>query len=148
MPDDLMPLEFSLEDRIDGLPLTPETVDLPTLRRFLEEVETLVKGNVLSETLSQSRVRIEEGSLKVRTLVTALLAANVAADLGRLAETAISMRSSPSARRSLRRGKSAPGGCLIEATRYETQAVVKYALPRPAPSSMGTRKTGWLSRNI
>lgn len=87
MPAELRPLEFSLEDRVDGQPLTPHTVDLPTLRAFLEEVETLVKGDVLSETLAESRVRIEEGSLKIVTLVTALLAANVQADLSALSET-------------------------------------------------------------
>jgi hypothetical protein len=76
-----------MEDRVDSQPLTPETVDLPTLRLFLEEVETLVKGNVLSETLSQSRVKIEEGSLKVVALVSTLLAADVQTDLAKLNET-------------------------------------------------------------
>jgi hypothetical protein len=87
MPTKLVPLEFSLDDRVDDQPLTPETVDLPTLRGFLEEVETLVKGDVLSETLAQSRVRIEEGSLKVVALVSSLLAANVKADIAKLKET-------------------------------------------------------------
>ena len=46
MPDDLSKLEFSLDDRIDGKPLNPGTVDLPTLRGFLQEVENLIKGDV------------------------------------------------------------------------------------------------------
>ena len=43
MPGELTELEFSLIDVIDNRPLTPVTVDLPTLRRFLEEVEKLIK---------------------------------------------------------------------------------------------------------
>lgn len=87
MATDLKPLEFSLDDRVGGRPLTPETVDLPTLRGFLDEVETLIKGNVLSATLAESRVRIEEGSLKVVALVSALLAADVQTDLSKLSDT-------------------------------------------------------------
>ncbi len=42
MPGELTELEFSLNDVIDNRPLTPATVDLPTLRVFLEEVEKLI----------------------------------------------------------------------------------------------------------
>ena len=59
MPTELKPVEFALEDRVHDQPLTPETVDLPTLRAFLNEVETLIKGNVegADVTLTESRVR-------------------------------------------------------------------------------------------
>ena len=35
MPGELTELEFWLDDVIGGRPLTPSTVDLPTLRGFL-----------------------------------------------------------------------------------------------------------------
>ena len=87
MPEELTALEFSLHDVIGGQPLTPDTVDLPTLRGFLQEVETLIKGDVEAANLADSRVRIESGSVKVVTLVAALLAANVEADLAKLDQT-------------------------------------------------------------
>ena len=89
MPTELKPVEFALEDRVHDQPLTPETVDLPTLRAFLNEVETLIKGNVegADVTLTESRVRIEEGSLKVVALISALLAANLDEDLSQLRES-------------------------------------------------------------
>jgi hypothetical protein len=87
MPTNLTPLEFALDDRVGGQPLSPETVDLPTLRGFLDEVEKLIKGNVVSATLAESRVRIEKGSLKVVALVSSLLAADVQSDLSKLSHT-------------------------------------------------------------
>jgi hypothetical protein len=50
-------------------------------------VETLIKGDVPSATLTESRVRIEKGSLKAAVLVGHLLAADVRADLTKLTET-------------------------------------------------------------
>jgi hypothetical protein len=87
MPQELTELIFSLEDVVAGRPLMPETVDLPTLRGFLEEVETLIKGDMPGASLADSRVRIEAGSLKVVTLVAHLLASDVRNDLARLYET-------------------------------------------------------------
>ena len=87
MPDELTALEYSLDDVIGGQPLTPENVDLPTLRGFLEDVEMLIKGDVPGASLADSRVRIEEGSVKVVTLVAHLLAADVQADIARLEQT-------------------------------------------------------------
>jgi hypothetical protein len=87
MPGELTELEFFLHDVIGGRPLTPATVDLPTLRGFLEEVEKLIKGDVAGASLSDSRVRIEEGSVKLVALVAHLLAADVRTDLARLDAT-------------------------------------------------------------
>lgn len=84
MPSELTELEFSLDDLVGGQPLTPETVDLPTLRGFLEEVETLIKGDVPGASLADSRVRIETGSVRVVALVAQLLAADVRADMAKL----------------------------------------------------------------
>jgi len=87
MLGELTALEFSLNDVVDNHPLTPSTVDLPTLRGFLEEVEKLIKGDMQGASLSDSRVRIEEGSVKLVALVAQLLAADVRSDLAKLDET-------------------------------------------------------------
>ncbi len=87
MPGELSILEFALDDTIGGQSITPETVDLPTLRGFLAEVEKLIKGDVPAASLSDSRVRIEEGSVKVVVMAAHLLAADVRADLARLEAT-------------------------------------------------------------
>ena len=87
MPNEMSEIEFSLDDVVGGQPLTPETVDLPTLRGFLEEVETLIKGDVPGASLADSRVRIEKGSVKVIALVAHLLAADARADLAKLDQT-------------------------------------------------------------
>lgn len=87
MPNELTALEFSLDDVVGGQSLTPDTVDLPTLRGFLQEVETLIKGDVPGASLADSRVHIENGSVKLVALVAQLLAADVRADLARLGQT-------------------------------------------------------------
>ncbi len=87
MANELTELEFSLDDVVGGRPLTPETVDLPTLRGFLEEVETLIKGDVPGASLADSRVRIESGSVKVVAFIAHLLAADVRTDMAKLDET-------------------------------------------------------------
>jgi hypothetical protein len=87
MPNDLIALSFSMKDLVGGQPLTPKTVDLSTLRGFLEEVERLVKGDIPDVSLADSRVRIEDGSLRVVVLVSALIAASVKADIKTLSET-------------------------------------------------------------
>ena len=87
MPGELTELEFSLNDVIGGVPLSPATVDLPTLRGFLEEVEKLIKGDVPGASLSDSRVRIEDGSVKLVAFVALMLAGNVQSDLAKLDAT-------------------------------------------------------------
>lgn len=87
MPNELTALEYSLDDLVGGQPLTPENVDLPTLRGFLEEVEKFIKGDVPGASLADSRVRIEKGSVKVVALVAHLLAADARADLAKLEQT-------------------------------------------------------------
>lgn len=81
MPDELTKLEFSLDDEIAGKPLTPDNVDLPTLRGFLQEVETFIKGDVPGATLADSRVHLEKGSLRVIAFVAQVLANDVTSEL-------------------------------------------------------------------
>jgi hypothetical protein len=87
MPDELTKLEFSLDDVLGAEPLTPDNVDLPTLRGFLQDVETLIKGDMPGASLADSRVHIEKGSVKIVALVAQLLAADVNADLAKLKQT-------------------------------------------------------------
>ena len=86
MSNELTELEFKLEDMIGGQPVTAKTVDLPTLRGFLQEVEELIKGDEPGASLADSRVRIEDGSVKIIALVANLLAADYKADMARLDE--------------------------------------------------------------
>jgi hypothetical protein len=87
MAKELTVLEFSLADEVGGQPLTPETVDLPTLRAFLAEVEALIKGDMPGASLADSQVRIDTGSVKIIARVASLLAADVRADLARLEQS-------------------------------------------------------------
>jgi hypothetical protein len=87
MSVELSELEFSLDDVVGGRPLTPATVDLPTLRGFLEDVERLIKGDMTGASLLDSRVRIEEGSVKLVALVAPLLAADFREDVAKLDRT-------------------------------------------------------------
>jgi hypothetical protein len=80
-------LEFVVDDRVDGQPLTPSTVDLSTLRGLLEDLEKLIKGDEVGASLAGSRVVIEEGSLRFVTIIAPFLAASLVADLSTLAET-------------------------------------------------------------
>ena len=82
-------------------------MDLPTLRGFLQEVEILIKGDVPSASLADSRVRIEDGSLKLVALVAQLLAADMRTDLVKLTSLAIWTPSNPSAPRSSSNGSCA-----------------------------------------
>lgn len=81
----LVPFEFKLEDVVGGVALTPATVDLPTLRTFLEEIEALAKGDESAASLADSRVQVGEGSIRVRLSLPERLAENANADFARLA---------------------------------------------------------------
>lgn len=87
MPTPENRLEFRLVDRTENLELTPDTVDLPTLRGFLSEIEDFIRGNERKALLKDSRVRIEKGSLKVLLTVPAALGRSVETDIRHLNET-------------------------------------------------------------
>jgi hypothetical protein len=87
MSAELVELDFSVEDELDGRPLTPENVNIPILRAFLEEVEAFAKGDVPGVTLNESRVQVAEGSLKIKAFVGLALATNIQGDLEKLKQT-------------------------------------------------------------
>ena len=65
MSDELTRLEFVLQDGVGNKPLTSATVDLPTLRTFIEEVESLIKGDVPGTSLAGSPALIGETAIRV-----------------------------------------------------------------------------------
>jgi hypothetical protein len=85
MAHDLKDLAFTLSDKVGEQPLGPRNVDLPTLRGFLAEVEGLIRGDMTGASLADSRVEIEEGSLKVVAFITAMFFASVKEDMALLA---------------------------------------------------------------
>ncbi len=87
MSSDLASIEFSLHDTVGGQQLTPENVDLPTLRGFLDEIEKLIKGDVPGASLANSKVRIEEGSVRAVVMAGHLLISSVNADMAMLEAT-------------------------------------------------------------
>lgn len=128
MTTELARTEFSLDDRVGGQPLTPLSVDLPTLRGFLAEVEALLKGDLPGASLAGSQVRIEEGSLKIVALVGHMIATDFEADLRLLAATgdldaiqpkraAIIETWQSNSRRSRERSYSMSAGSLTEPVR-------------------------------
>jgi len=85
--DTRQPLSFSLHDEVEGRPLTPENVDLLTLHQFMGEVIALVRGDFSRAEMGQPSVAIEEGSVKLVSLVAVTVAASLHQDLAGLART-------------------------------------------------------------
>lgn len=83
---ELAAIEISLEDTIKGVKLSPDTVDIPTLRLFLQEVEFLVKGEATGKPLDGSNVVIAEGSVKLKIAAAAWLISSFLGDMKKLAE--------------------------------------------------------------
>lgn len=81
-------LSFSLHDELEGRPLTPENVDLLTLHQFMGEVISLVQGDFSRSQIGQPSVSIEEGSVKLISLVPVIIAASLHHDLAGLAGSA------------------------------------------------------------
>ena len=88
MPSLGQPLAFSLFDEVEGQPLTPKNVDLLTLHQFMGEVIDLLQGDAKRAEMEQPTVAIEDGSVKLVSIVTPLLAAAFQADMQMLATSA------------------------------------------------------------
>jgi hypothetical protein len=87
MPAELKEVGFTLHEVVDGRTLTLDNVDISTLRGFLQEVETLIKGDAKGVTLTDSKVVLDSGSVVVRTFLSLVLAASVEHDLSKLEQT-------------------------------------------------------------
>ncbi len=81
-------LSFSLHDEVDGRPLTPGNVDLLTLHQFMGEVIELIQGEAKRAEMGQPSVAIEDGSVKLISIVATLVAVSFQADMETLARTA------------------------------------------------------------
>lgn len=82
------PLSFFLHDEVEGRPLTPKNVDLLTLHQFMGEVIELIQGEAKRAEMGQPSVAIEDGSVKLISMVATLVAASFQADMETLARTA------------------------------------------------------------
>jgi hypothetical protein len=78
-------LAFFLHDEMEGQPLTPKNVDLLTLHQFMGEVIDLLQGDAKRAEMGHPTVAIEDGSVKLVSLVTPLVAAAFQADMQMLA---------------------------------------------------------------
>jgi hypothetical protein len=80
-------LSFSLHDEVEGRPLTSKNVDLLSLHQFMGEVIALVQGDFSRSEIGQPSVSIEDGSVKLVSLVPVIVAASLHHDLAGLAGT-------------------------------------------------------------
>jgi hypothetical protein len=81
------PLSFLLHDEMEGQPLTTRNIDLLTLHQFMGEVIELIQGEAKRAELGQPSVTIEDGSVKLISIVTPLVAASFLADMETLARS-------------------------------------------------------------
>lgn len=81
-------LSFSLHDEIEGRPLTPENVDMLTLHQFMGEVIELIQGEAKRAEMGQPSVAIEDGSVKLISVVVSLVATSFQGDMDILARSA------------------------------------------------------------
>lgn len=81
-------LEFFLRDEVEGRPLTPQNVDLLTLHQFMGEVIGLIQGEAKKSDLGAPSVALEPGSVKLVSIVGAVVAASFHADMRTLDRTA------------------------------------------------------------
>lgn len=88
MPSTGHTLSFSLHDEMEGRPLTPENVDLLTLHQFMGEVIELIQGEAKRAELGQPSVAIEDGSVKLVSMVASMVATAFQADMETLARSA------------------------------------------------------------
>ena len=81
MPAVGQPLAFSLHDVVEGQSLTPKNVDLLTLHQFMGEVIDLLQGDAKRAEMGQPTVAIEDGSVKLVSIVAPLVAAAFQAEI-------------------------------------------------------------------
>lgn len=81
-------LVFFLHDEVEGRPLTPANVDLLTLHQFMGEVIGLIQGEAKKSDLGAPSVALEPGSVKLVSMVGAVVAASFHSDMRTLERTA------------------------------------------------------------
>lgn len=73
---------------MEGRPLTSKNVDLLTLHQFMGEVIELIQGEAKRAEMGQPSVAIEDGSIKLISMVASLVAASFQGDMDTLARSA------------------------------------------------------------
>ena len=73
---------------MEGRPITPANVDLLTLHQFMGEVIELIQGEAKRAEMGQPSVAIEDGSVKLISVVASLVASSFHADMKALASSA------------------------------------------------------------
>ena len=77
-------IAFALRDQVGGEEISPATISLPLFQEFNGQVLAFVRGSERSADLTESRVRIEEGSYVFRAILPVLLFAAVERDVALL----------------------------------------------------------------
>lgn len=77
-------LVFVLHDRVGDSPLTLKNCDITTLREFIQDVETLINGDSRTANLAESRITLESGSIKIKTMLLAVAAFGLEKDIAKL----------------------------------------------------------------
>jgi hypothetical protein len=77
-------ISFKIEERIDGVEVTPETIGFARFNRFNKEVEDFIKGGVREIQLDEVHVAVENGSYRLKLLIPLALAQLVQPDVQRM----------------------------------------------------------------
>ncbi len=77
-------ITFRLEDRVDGVEITPDTIGFTRFNRFNKEVEDFIKGGSREVKLDEVHVAVEEGSYKLRLVLPMALIQLIQPDVQRL----------------------------------------------------------------
>lgn len=77
-------IAFRMEDRVDGVEMTPETIGFARFNRFNKEVEEFIKGGERDFPLNDIHVAIGPGSYKLKVILPLALAQLLQPDVQRL----------------------------------------------------------------
>lgn len=77
-------VEFILRGKLEGVDITPQSIGLHLFNQFNAEVEDLIVGSQRALKLTEAKVRVEEGSYRLKVVLTAALLASFGPDLQRL----------------------------------------------------------------
>jgi hypothetical protein len=77
-------ISFKMEDRIDGVEITPETIGFASFNRFNKEVEAFIKGGEREIQLDEVHVAVEKGSYRLKLVLPLALAQLIQPDVQRM----------------------------------------------------------------
>jgi hypothetical protein len=73
-------IEFVLKDRVGGVEISPDTINLPDFNEFNQQVQAFITGSEHLE-LDAVRVGVSKGSYKLTAILTLLVASALESDL-------------------------------------------------------------------